>query len=109
MSLRINYDDLENRGFDGGGGEILYYRNKPFTGFSLDRHNNGNICFEEEYKDGYKDGAARSYFENGEIKEEYFIKHNSLYDSYKLWDINGTLIRHLIYNNDGDVIERLIG
>ncbi|PZR09055.1 MAG: hypothetical protein DI539_22260 [Flavobacterium psychrophilum] len=109
MSLLVDYDDLENKGFDGGGGEILYYKDEPFTGFIVDYYENGRLASEEEYKDSYKDGAVRQYFENGQIEEEYFIKYHRLYDSYKLWDSNGILIMYLLYNNDGNVIERLIG
>jgi len=100
---------LENRGFDGGGGEILYYKNEPFTGFVVDYYENGNIIYEEEYKDGYKNGAMRQYFKNGQINEECFKKHHRFYDSYKFWYIDGILLTHLLFNSKGDVVERIIG
>lgn len=108
MSLLVNYEDLENRGFDGSGGEILYYQNEPFTGFIVDYYSNGNLASEEEYKNGYKEGVIREYFENGQMEEEYFIKFNRLCKSFKLWDINGNLIKYTKYDNDGNIIEKII-
>lgn len=92
MPLRVTYEELENRGFDAGGGEILYYRGNPFTG-TIVEYRNGVLIGEQEFEDGHLGGAQRSYYANGNIHEEYFITFNRDYGLFREWDEQGNVIR----------------
>jgi antitoxin component YwqK of YwqJK toxin-antitoxin module len=97
MTLRLTYEELENRGFDAGGGEILYYQGVPFTGTVVAYYENGRPLTEEEFQDGHLGGAQREYHENGQLGEEYFIAFNTPYGMYKKWDKNGNLIKEFSF------------
>jgi deoxyribonuclease V len=90
MELRVTYEELENRGFDAGGGEILYYKGKPFTG-AIVEYKNGLLISEEEFIDGHLGGAQRNYYSNGRIEKEYFVAFNTHYGFIRRWDENGNL------------------
>ncbi|MCC8408690.1 hypothetical protein LJ707_07100 [Mucilaginibacter sp. UR6-1] len=91
MELRVAYEDLENKGFDAGGGEILYYQGQPFTG-TIVQYIDGILVSEEEFENGHLGGAQRDYYLNGQIKEEWFIAFNKRYGLYREWDEQGNLI-----------------
>ncbi|MFS2188208.1 toxin-antitoxin system YwqK family antitoxin [Mucilaginibacter sp. Mucisp84] len=92
MELRVAYDDLQTAGFDSGGGEILHYKGKAFTGMVLELASDGTLIHEEEFKNGHRDGIERSFFPNGQKQLEGFIRFNNPYGLYREWDINGNLI-----------------
>jgi len=108
MNLLVEYKDLETMGFDSGGTDMLSYKGKPFTGFIVEYYTNGILMSEEEYKDGYKNGVNISYFENGQIEEEYFSKYNRFYNSFTSWDINGNLISKTNYDDNGNEVDRIV-
>lgn len=92
-TLRIAYEDLETVGFDSGGGEMLNYKGKPFTGFIVQYDQlTGKLMCEEEFTDGHIGGAQRTFFSNGQIETEYFIKFNKYYGYNREWDEEGTLL-----------------
>jgi len=90
MSIRVTYEELENRGFDAGGGEILYYQGQPFTGTIVEYRNNVLIG-EEEFTDGHVGGTQRTYYANGQTEKEYFIAFNTYYGLLRWWDEEGNL------------------
>ncbi|ROH95899.1 toxin-antitoxin system YwqK family antitoxin [Chryseobacterium daecheongense] len=105
-----NAEDEDNifefKGVDNAGGVIYYYEGKPFTG--IIQHYSKNIMVgEEEFTDGHIGGVQREYYENGQIKEEYYKYFGKLDKYYKEWDINGNLIRHSIWQN-GTKIQTII-
>lgn len=106
--LRVLYDDLEIVGFDGGGSKILHYKGDPFTGFVVDYNENSTLAFEAEYKNGHQDGVNRSFYNNGQIEEEYYTKYNRILKHFKRWTSKGRLIKHITFNEEGDIIERLL-
>ena len=109
--IRINFDDndLQYAGIDAGGGNMYNYKNQPFTGIIEEFYANGNLTGEIECKNGYSDGLQTTYYENGQMQEEYYLKYNRFYGSYKRWDENGNLISHTEYDNNGDLIRRVVG
>lgn len=109
--IRVNFNDdnIEIKHPDAGGGSVYYYLGVPFTGIIEEFHTNGNLIGEIEAKNGYTDGRIAQYYENGQIQEEKFKKLNRLYDSYKYWDEIGNLTLHIIHDNDGNEIQRIIG
>jgi len=108
MNLLVEYKDLETIGFDAGGTEMLSYKGKPFTGFIVEYYTNGILMSEEEYKDGYKNGVNRSYFENGQIEEEYFSRYNCFYSTFTSWNMNGNLILKTTYDDSGNEVNRIV-
>ncbi len=88
--LRIEYKDLEHDGFDGGGSEKLKYKGKPFTGTMLIYEDGGWLGAEIEYQNGYLEGWTRSYFENGQLEEEYYLHNNEVKGgTYNKYDEEG--------------------
>jgi antitoxin component YwqK of YwqJK toxin-antitoxin module len=94
MSLRINENDLELVGFDGGGSGMYHYQGKPFTGIMLIYNEKENYLYiEREFQNGYEEGQFRSYHKNGKVRQEYRSHNNiTVEGSYKRWDENGNLV-----------------
>jgi antitoxin component YwqK of YwqJK toxin-antitoxin module len=95
MTLRIEYEDLEHRGMDAGGGDILYHCGQPFTGIVV-LYADGVLISEEEFTDGHLGGAQRQYHLNGQIEEEYFIALNTHYGLYRKWDQEGNVVKQFV-------------
>lgn len=103
MSLVVTIDLLQSDGFDAGGGEIYKYQNQPFTGILIEYYENGNVLGEEEFKNGHREGVQRTYFQNNQKEEEFYIKYNRLDGIFRRWDISGKLLRETIWK-DGSCI-----
>ena len=54
--------------------KMLFYQGKPFTGIAYDVYLNGQLQFEETYKDGKRDGLAQWWNENGQLRLETAYK-----------------------------------
>ena len=68
--LRIKESDLEFVSHSHGGYMTVHYQGKPFNGFwVIDYHENGNVMFEEEYRNGEHQSWDNKYYETGELKE----------------------------------------
>ena len=91
MSIKVEWDDLEFIGFDGGGSEIFNYNGQPFNGMLLDKDCNNIVRSEEEFINGYKDGVQRYFYQTGSLQEEFSLLNNSLHGLFKQWDENGNL------------------
>lgn len=107
----INFNDIniEVKHPDAGGGSTYYYQGQPFTGTIVEFHDNGNLIGETEIKNSYIDGRIRQYYENGQIEEEKFKRFNRIYGTYKYWNEEGILILHIIYDDNGNEVQRIIG
>jgi len=90
--MNINFDDIEIKNVDAGGGSVYYYNNQPFTGIIVEYYSNGNLSYEKTVVNGSTEGRVASYFENGQIEDEHFEKNNRLYGIYKEWDKVGNLL-----------------
>lgn len=91
MALRVSFEDLELIGFDAGGGEILNYQGEPFTGI-IEELKDGRLIGEVEFTNGHRGGVYRTYFDNGQLEEEYFLYFNKMEGNYREWDEDGNLI-----------------
>ncbi|WP_333809341.1 hypothetical protein [Flavobacterium sp.] len=76
MSLRVKQEDLKLVGIDSGGSEILHYKGKPFTGIKLIYEDAGWLSGEIEFKNGYREGWEREYYENGQLESEVKMHNN---------------------------------
>lgn len=94
--MNINFDEIELKHPDIGGGNVYYYQGQPFTGTIIE-YNNGIIVGEISVVGGHTQGRIALYYENGQIQEEYFKKFNKAYGIYKEWDENGNLISEVNY------------
>lgn len=93
MTLRVVYEDLETVGFNSGGGEMLSYKGSPFTGFVVQYDEvTGKLICEEEFVQGHLGGAQRTFYINGQIESESFVKFNKNYGYSREWGKDGTLL-----------------
>lgn len=94
--MTVNFDEIEILNTDGGGGNIYYYNNQPYTGLIVE-YNNGVLIGEINVVNGSKKGRIALYFNNGQIQTEYFQSYNRPYGIAKEWDENGNLINQHNY------------
>lgn len=84
QKLRVSVDDLEDIRQSYGGYSYYHYNGKPFNGYLvLDYYSNGNIEFEEEYKEGEHLGWDNEYYETGIIKYRRLIIGETILETYK--------------------------
>jgi antitoxin component YwqK of YwqJK toxin-antitoxin module len=89
--MNINFDDIEIMHPDAGGGNVYYYQGQPFTGTIVEYNNLNVLVGEITVVNGHTRGRVASYYNTGQIKEEYFEKYNQMYSIYKKWNQNGGL------------------
>lgn len=110
--IRINDKDvdqvLEFTGVDYAGGCIYHYQSKPFSGIIESFYPNGNLRDESEYTDGHIGGIQTEYFENGQIRYEWYKIFGKIDKHFKEWDIDGNLLHHSIWK-EGVKTETLVG
>lgn len=92
----INFDDIELKAPDEGGGSVYFYNGQPFTG-TIVEYFNGVLVGEITVINSHTQGRVALYYENGQLNEEYFEKYNSLYGIYRKWNINGLLEKEIDY------------
>ena len=59
-------------------------------------YENGQLSFEDYYKDGKLDGESKSWYENGQLRYQQFYKDGKVYGEHKNWYENGQLFYHRI-------------
>jgi antitoxin component YwqK of YwqJK toxin-antitoxin module len=69
-------------------GDLWYFKEKPFTGVAVRKHENGKKESEITYKDGKKDGLWTSWHENGQKRREATYKDGNLV-SATVWKQKG--------------------
>ena len=59
---------------------VMYkeYSRKPFTGYAVDYHENGQLQFKCNWKDGKRNGLLESYHDNGQLKTKGNYKDGKL-------------------------------
>lgn len=90
---------------DNAGGVVYKYNGAMFTGI-IEHYVNGKLLGEEEFTDGHVGGLQRQYYENGQLKEEYYQYFGRMDKHYKFWDEAGNLLMHGIYD-DGELVKRV--
>jgi len=64
---------------------ITYYNGKPYNGVFISNHDNGQLRYKENYKDGKMNGLYESYLENGQLEYKAQLKDgkkNGFSESY---------------------------
>jgi len=91
--MRINEDDLEMAGIDGGGTPVWHYKGKPFTGTLFCNEDDGSLSYEQECQEGFEEGLYQSYYPNGNTREKYQIHNNRVVsNTHQEWDEDGKLL-----------------
>lgn len=67
----------------------VYYRDKPFTGFSLSFYDNGQLAQKAAYVGGKRQGTEQKWFDNGVLSFEASYESNKLHGTTKSWWANG--------------------
>jgi antitoxin component YwqK of YwqJK toxin-antitoxin module len=104
---------------------ILFYTQKPFSGFVIERYSNetlaskngylnGKLEGKQEkwypdgskmevrfYKENRKSGMHHGWWENGKMKFEYFIENDIPIKTHREWYQNGQLYSLSNYNQEG--------
>lgn len=89
--IRVPINQLEDIRQSHGGYDFYHYQGKPFNGYLvMDYFENGNVMFEEEYRDGEHQGWDNEYYETGELKESSLM-------------LGATTLKYWEYNKDGSV------
>ena len=65
---RVLMDELINKGSNRD--PIMYSEKGLFNGIGFDVFENGQIKYEENYKDGKREGIYKEWYENGELYYE---------------------------------------
>ena len=102
---RIDINDpnltLRDRPTNWGAGVSLY-NGIPFTGIMYEFFDNSSqLQSESEYKDGILHGRQVVYWQNGQLKEEYFERYGGTYGTFKVWNEQGVLITDSKRTNEG--------
>ncbi|MET3982011.1 antitoxin component YwqK of YwqJK toxin-antitoxin module [Mucilaginibacter sp. UYP25] len=103
MIIKVEFDDLELIGFDGGGSEIFHYQGQPFNGMLVTKDDNNIVRSEEEFINAYKDGIQRYFYPSGNLQEEFGLKNNGLNGVFKRWDDSGNLIEETTWENGVEI------
>ena len=70
--------------------DIYTHHGEPFTGMSYSLFPNGTLCAEGSLIDGMETGYFRSWYSNGQIKEDH-PPYNIEDRTYREWHKNGRL------------------
>ena len=82
---------------------ILYYKEKPFSGILYSKHENGQISFEKFYKDGViLDGEYLGYDENGRFIREENYKDGKLNGPFMKRSSSSEIGKDIIYIDSGN-------
>jgi antitoxin component YwqK of YwqJK toxin-antitoxin module len=85
--------------------DTLTYRNgERFTGIAVERHADGWVLHETEYRLGIPDGVARTYWPGGGVRHEHWTDYG-IGVRRRAWHRNGQLGEDLVMDH-ADVIEQ---
>jgi len=70
---------------------VYYFQGEPFTGTVFDIYDEEQIKYEQEYKNGVRDGLYREWYENGQIKTETNYEDELQFGSFKKWYESGQI------------------
>jgi antitoxin component YwqK of YwqJK toxin-antitoxin module len=91
------------------GAGVWLYNGELFTGIMYEYFPTTNqLCSEVELKEGILDGRQVEYWPNGKLKIEHFEKYDTIYGTFKKWDEQGILISYVEYDNNGNLIKKII-
>jgi antitoxin component YwqK of YwqJK toxin-antitoxin module len=101
------------------GVHMIYDNNNNMVSFTTYKHNmkdglyqksysNGIIEYVGEYKNDLRYGQWVRFYENGTICGEIMYSFGKIVGQYKLWDKNGKIVLHEIYDTDGILQKKIV-
>ena len=101
------------------GVHMIYDNNMNMVSFTTYKHNmkngmyqksysNGIIEYVGEYKNDLRYGQWVRFYENGTICGEILYSFGKIVGQYKLWDKNGKIVLHEIYDMDGILQKKIV-
>jgi antitoxin component YwqK of YwqJK toxin-antitoxin module len=101
------------------GVHTLYDNNMNMVSFTSYKHNMKNGLYQKSYANGiieyvgeYKNNLRHSqwirFYENGTICGEIMYSFGKIVGQYKLWDKNGKIVLHEIYDNTGILQKKIV-
>lgn len=106
----VNEISLQTR----GGLKYEINQTTPFSGPTFMTHENGQISFKGNYKDGIKDGSFEEFYDNGQLKksvlygegiesgESVFFSENGDSIFYQNFDNDSSFIKDILYFTESD-------
>lgn len=76
-----------------------YYKNQPYTGYSLKFHPNDTLAERLGFLNGKREGVAKRWSVNGVLRVASTYRQNKLVGVYKSWWENGVLAEESHYVN----------
>ncbi|MDO6736424.1 toxin-antitoxin system YwqK family antitoxin [Wenyingzhuangia sp. 2_MG-2023] len=70
---------------------VWYYKKQPFNGFAVVYFKNDLLKQKIGFYKGKKQGVAKEWFSNGQLRIESNYNQNALTNTYKAWRANGIL------------------
>ena len=71
---------------------------KPFSGISVNYHDNGLLDFRRNYKNGQFHGLAEYYYKNGQLEQKLDWQNGKLHGISERYYENGELHYKMNYN-----------
>ena len=71
----------------------------PFNGASTEYHKNGQLRYEENYKDGKRHGSQEYFYENGQLRSKLNYKFGKVVDGVLEVYKDGQIYRKANYEN----------
>ena len=65
--------------------------NKPLTGVVFWNHDNGQLAYERNFKDGLLDGLSKTWYDNGQLSSEGSFTKDQLNGTVRAWFRDGGL------------------
>jgi len=87
-SNEVSYDELQDR----DGLKYKVWSQTPFTGINVFYHDNGQLDYKSNWKDGKIDGLEEGYFEDGQLEYKGNYKDGERDGLHERYDENGQLI-----------------
>lgn len=87
--------------FPEGNKEVYFEKNGKKDGIYKSYYKNGNLKEEIDYKNGVKNGVSREYYESGELEQEFNFINGLCSGPCKMFYKNGQLNFQSNYNNNG--------
>jgi antitoxin component YwqK of YwqJK toxin-antitoxin module len=98
---------------------ILYYKDLPFSGITIEKYENEKLKYSIPYKNGFKEGELKYFFEDGELHsiqefndgfndgESFYYFPNGNIESKKNYKMGKRDGLWEFFNDNGEVIKSM--
>ena len=89
--IKINVDSLDFLEWAPDGEPRFNYLGLPFNGIAIDFYKNGNLSYEREYINGYREGQQKGFHSDGSVETIYTRKWSRYHGAKTDWYPNGKI------------------